>query len=326
MLKRHYRSFLLQRVCPLLLGAGILAFYGSLAARPALVCLVKSEQREEYEQTSKALVSELADRRDEVTIEESLLGSDGDAEGQFWDSVKARQPEMIVTVGPLATRSAVQHINNIPIIFTLVLDNPADLHSNPVNQQLNGVSLTIPVEEQLKLIKEALPDVRRVGLLYSQHSDTMYQAARKAAQKTGLRLVAAEVATERDIPSALRKILPQIDAFWMPPDDVVYDSRFPHILRFILLECFQNSVPVVAMSVHMATAGAPLALGIDYEDLGRQTAELVMKKLTGRTLAGNLVENPRKVVIYINEWVASSLGLKIPRKVIDQAVPVKSGR
>jgi len=326
MIRRIYRSSLLRRVYPLFPVLGMFAFCGPLAARPALVSLVKSEQREEYEQASKAIISVLEDHRQEVRIEESFLESDGDGEEQFWDAVKTSQPELILTIGPLATRSAVQHINKIPIIYTLVLENPADLQSNPANQQLSGVSLTIPPEQQLKIIKEALPDVRRLGLLYSPQSDTMYQAVRKIVQKTGLRLVAEEVATERDIPAALRKILPQIDAFWMPPDEVVYDRRFPHILRFILLESFQNSVPVIAMSVHLATAGAPLALGIDYEDIGRQTAELVLKKLTGRSSGSNVVENPRKVVIYINEWVASSLGLKIPSKVSDQAISVKSGR
>ena len=230
-------------------------------------------------------------------------------------------------MGTPATRSAIKVVKNITIIFTVVLDNISDLSPNPQSSDLGGVSLAIPVRTQLEMMRKALPDIRRVGFIYSSSSAHMYQNARNIARniasERGLRLVASEITGEREIPEALRIIIPEVDVLWMPPDAVIYERS---ILHFILLECYKNSVPIMAVSKLLAIAGTPLALGIDYQDIGRQTAELALRRLSGRPFSKLTVEHPEKVLLYINEGVATSLDLNIPQTILDQAIPVKSWR
>ena len=306
-----------------ILYAGILAVTSSVEAKPASVALVKSALRTEYEQASRAIVSSLEKAEPELVIEEILFDNNSGRENDFWNKVLEKRPELIITMGTPATRSAIRTVTNIPIIFTVVLDNIRDLNPNADFSEISGVTLAIPDMEQLEMMRKALPDIRRVGLIYSSSSAHMHRSAGNIASRMGLRLVDSEIASERDIPAALRRILPEVDIFWMPPDAMTYE---PNILRFILLECYKNSMPIAAVSKRIAMAGTPLALGIDYDDIGKQTAELVLKKLSGRHFSNLVIEHPRKVILYINEGVATSLGLNIPQEVMEQAISVKSWR
>jgi len=304
-----------------ILWAGILAVNSAVWAQPAHVVLVRSTPRAEYEQTAGVIISSLEKNNSELAVEEINFNDDPGQEDEFWQKALEKRPELVITIGSPATKSAVKYVHNVPIIFTMVLDNLSGLISTP-SSSISGVTLAIPVQEQLEIIRNALPDIKRVGFLYSSQSAQMYQSAIRVADKMGLRLVTSEIASERDVPEALRRIIREADVFWMPPDAIIYERN---ILRFILLECFQNNVPIIAVSKHIAEAGTPLALDIDYEDIGRQTAELVLKSLSNRSSAKPAIEHPRKVLLYINEWVISRLGLKIPQQVIEQAIPV-SGR
>jgi len=306
-----------------ILCAGILAAAGALFAKPAHVVLVKSALRPEYEQTSKVIIAFLEEKDSVLSTEEILFTNNPGQENGFWNRVIEKRPELIITMGTPATRSAIKVVSGIPVIFTVVLDNLSDFISNSSSSDISGVSLAIPVREQLEMIRKALPEIRRVGFLYSGSSAHMYQDTREIANKMGLRLVASEITSERDIPEVLRRTIPEADVLWMPPDPVIYDRS---ILRFILLECYKNSIPIMAVSKLLAMAGTPLAMGIDYEDIGRQTAELALKRLAGRSFTKVTIEHPEKVLLYINEGVATSLGLNIPPEILEQAIPVKSWR
>ena len=307
----------------LILGAAILCTNGFVYAKPARVTLVKSPVWEEYERTSRSILSSLRSNP-ELLIDEILFETGSGSEEGFWQKVTENEPELIVTVGTASTRSAINSVKNIPIVFTTVLDNLKVLLAGSSSSDICGITLAIPVEVQLRIMKEALPDIRRVGYLYGRNSADVYQSAMKYTSSNGIRLVPREIASERDIPQALREIIPEVDALWMPLDAMIYYNQ--NIRHFILLECFQNSVPIMAVSKKIAVAGTPLALDVDYEDIGRQTAELVLKKLAQSNRTNTVIQHPRKVLLYINKGVSSNLGLNIPVEVAEQAISIKNGR
>ncbi len=312
---------------PLLAAGLLLAVFLSpwaAQARAPRVILIKSDRVwQEYEETARVIATTLRNSELAPEVEETFLETDPERAQPFWRSLNQKQPDLLVTVGTPASRSALQYAGNTPLIFTLVLDNPAasDANSSP-SRTGDGITLLVPVREQLQMIRQALPEARRVGLLHSRSSAAIYKAAAGQAEEQGLRLEQRMVNGERDVPAALRSLLPLVDVVWMPPDNLVYDSR---IIRFILLECFQNSVPIVAAGREVAEAGTPLALGVDYADIGRQTAEMALRRLSGRGGQVSDIQPPRRVLLYINDLVASSLGLNIPKAVRDKAVVVRNG-
>jgi len=303
----------------------LLVFPGEILSQSARISIVKSALRNEYEQTTKALITTLKSNIS-VNIEEFLFNTVSDNENFLWEKMTEKRPDLIITVGTPATRSAIKNVQNIPIIFTMVLDQFGSGDSQYISSsqpKVSGITLAIPVKEQLEILNDALPSVRRVGFLYSINSENLYHSARDITNKMGLRLVGYQFSSERDILSALKGILPEIDVFWMPPDVTIYERS---ILRYILLEYFRNGVPIMAVSKHIAIAGVPLALGIDYEDIGKQTAELALKRLSSNSVSKPIIETPRTVLLYINERVLSRLGITVPRKIFEKTIPVESGR
>ena len=291
---------------------------GQVSTSSPAVLIVKSSFRTEYEQAIDTLKASLPDS---YIISEDTFTPETDAD--FWDRIYRNQPDVIITVGTSATSSAITYARQIPIFYTMVLNHFTDNNSPATrNNKISGITLSIPVRIQLDLIREAVPFARRVGGLYSKSSIGMHQSAQLIAEDLGLQLVTREITNERDIDNRLMEILPQIDIFWMPPDAMIYSDL--NILGLILRECYKNSVPIIAVSKHLAVAGTPLALGVDFQDIGKQTAELVIKTLSAGNASVNKVEAPRKVDMYINRRVVSGLGLEIPNKVLERAIPVES--
>lgn len=309
---------------PQILFAGLLVATGSVWAIPARVILVNSAPRVEYEQTTGVIVSSLEQSGLDLIVEKLIFNNPSQNEKDFWNKVTEKQPELIITMGTPATRSAIKNTEKIPIIFTVVLDNIDDLSQKSKFSDIAGITLEIPVRKQLEMLHGALPDIRRVGFIYSSSSERTYQTARKIMNEMNLRLLGVRIAGERDIPSALRRIISEVDVLWMPPDALIYLQQ--NILRFILLECYKNSVPIIAVSKRIAIAGTPLSLGVDYEDIGKQTAQLALKRLSGKPFLKPVVEHPQKVLLFINEGVASRLGLSIPPNIVEQSIPVQSWR
>ena len=282
-------------VCLGLFCAASGAARGQNAPQP-LVVVVNSEYRAEYELAVNALTAVL--RSGSYTVQTATLGDRPEIE--FWNNVYQNRPEIIVTVGTTATRSAINNARQVPMVFTMVLDHFSDFISSPAarNSRIAGVTLAIPAEDQFRFIRDTMPFSRRVGWLYSADSISL-RTAQNLARNDGMQLVAYEISSERDIQNGLREILPNIDVFWMPPDAIIYGDA--NILRLILRECFINNVPIFAVSKHLAVAGTAFALGIDYEDIGKQTADLVLKMLSNRPSVANTVE-PRA------RWICTSTG------------------
>lgn len=289
------------------------------------ITVVISSNRTEYEQAINGIKSSLHQSSLSCNFSEILLNPTEENETAFWKNlIKENRPDLIITVGTSATQSGIKNVRDIPVIFTMVLGNIEDLQSNffSSKRDINGVTLAIPVQEQFDILLEAMPFIKRIGLIYSERSLQLFLTAQEITTTMNLQLIAYKISNERDLPSTLREILPEIDVLWMPPDAILYND--PNILRSVLRESFTNSVPTMAASKHLAVAGAPLALGIDYEDVGKQTANLVLKRLLHNSISSPVIETPRRIILYINRRVLSSLGLTIPWRVLEKAVPVES--
>ena len=289
-------------------------------AQSETIILVNRSLRPEYDQTVKTLVSTLENNLSSVAIEIMDYNIPSEGAENFWNVISGKNPKLVITVGNSATMSAMEYLSGVPIVFTMVVDNILELANQEKNKDISGVSLAIAPERQLKMISKTLPQARRIGLLYSESHREFAERSQKYAQNNGLRLVASEVTSERDIFSVLDNSLSEIDLFWMPPDELIYERNN---LRFILLKCFKSSVPIMAMFKHVAQAGTPFAIGFNYEDIGEQTAQLAIRKINGTIPRNERIEQPRKIVLYVNDRLVESLGLKLPEKIAETAISIK---
>jgi len=211
-------------------------------------------------------------------------------------------PRLIVAVGADALEQ-VKLIRDIPIVYLMVLD-PSQIV--PEASNITGVMMKPPLSQQLDLIRRALPNATKIGVLYDPtRLASFVKRAIEATNPLGLELVVREVRSPHEVPGVLQRLRGEIDALWMLPDPSVVT---PETTECLLLFSGENRVPVITFSRKYLDMGAMLALDIDPYDLGRQAGEMACRIFQGADVRTIPRSDARKVVIRVNQNVARRLG------------------
>jgi putative ABC transport system substrate-binding protein len=143
-----------------------------------------------------------------------------------------------------------------------------------------GVSLTIPIDIQIGSIRESIPSLDSLGLLFNpQINQDFFQRARAASQGVGIEIVPLQITSQKDVPEVLESSWGSIDGVWLIPDRTVISKS---LVEFIIKEALYHRVPVIGYNRFFYQAGAALAFVFDYGDIGRQTGNIVISKLQGQ--------------------------------------------
>ena len=132
------------------------------------------------------------------------------------------RPDVIVPISTPSAQAVVASTRDIPVVFTAVTD--------PVGAQLvrslekpganvTGVSDMAPVAEHVALIREIVPSVKRLGVVYNPgepNSVSLVKALKDEAQKAGLTVVEATATKSADAQSAARSLVGKADAVYVP--------------------------------------------------------------------------------------------------------------
>lgn len=235
--------------------------------------------------------------------------------------VKAVNPDLILILGSNATQVISSSIKDIPIIFSMVLNPVASgfiksMQSSDNN--LTGASMDIPIEMQFEKLRSIIPNLRKIGVLYSpMESKTIIEDASDVAKEMGLVLIAQEVSSEKNVPSALEILFEKrADALWMVADGTVFTTQSS---KHILLYTLRNGIPFMGLSLSYVKAGALLALSWDYQDIGRQSGELALRVLSGEEPGQIPITVPRRTSLVLNLKTAKRIGIKIPPSVLTEA-------
>ncbi len=188
-------------------------------------------------------------------------------------------PDIMVAVGPEATTLAwsLSRDTGVPSIYSMVL-NPEALAAVDIEPGC-GLSMKIPVARQIRDMAQVLDGMKRLGILYDPSLNQAFvnEAARQAGF-SGLEVVPLQVSSSRQIPGVLEEKWPSIDALWLIPDQTVISQT---LVEYIIREALFQKKPVVGYNRFFYDSGAALAFALDFEDIGRQTAKLVIDHLSG---------------------------------------------
>ncbi len=229
-------------------------------------------------------------------------------------------------IAAIATPSAMSAFNaaldtEIPLVYTAITDPVAAqlaTEDGKSTGNVTGTSDILPVEEQLKLMREMLPEAKTIGILYTTseaNSVSMIKLYEDLAPKYNFTLVTEGVSDTADIPLAADSILEKVDALTNLTDNTVVSS-----LPLILDKANAKKIPVFGSEIEQVKLGCLAAKGIDYDQLGVQTGNMAAKILKGEAKASDIpfeaIESP---LTYVNKAAAENLGIEIPQSVTEQA-------
>ncbi|HHU68643.1 ABC transporter substrate-binding protein [Corynebacterium sp.] len=231
--------------------------------------------------------------------------------------------DLVLAVATPAAQATAQNITDIPVLFTAVTDPVSaelvDSEETP-GGNVTGTSDVAPIEDQLDLLKELVPDARTVGIVYASgevNSQVQVDLAKEAAGPRDLEIKTQTVTTANDIQQAV-EALGDVDAIYVPTDNMVVAG-----IASLVQVAEQKQIPVIAAEAGTVEGGAVATLGIDYKELGRQTGEMALRVLRdGEDTASMPVEKATEFTYVINEDAAERLGVTIPQKILDEAETV----
>ena len=231
--------------------------------------------------------------------------------------------DMVLAVATPAAQATVQSIQDVPVLFTAVTDPVSaelvDSMEEP-GANVTGTSDAAPIEEQLDLLKELVPDAERIGIVYASgevNSQVQVDEAKEAAEPRGLEIVTQTVTNVTEIPQAVEAI-GDVDAFYVPTDNMVVSG-----IASLVQAAEASQTPVIAAEAGTVEGGAVATLGIDYEALGRQTGEMALRILEeGEDPATMAVETAAEFTYMVNEEAAERQGVEIPEAILNEAETV----
>ena len=247
-------------------------------------------------------------------VEYDLRGDRAEAE-RVLATLKNR-PVILVGMGPLAAQAAHEVLPNVPLVFCMIQD-PARIGLAP-GPNTTGVAFTIPVKNQLAAFRLVNPRGVRLGVLYTQNNTgRLIEEAQKAASLVRMALVVKAVATERDVPLALRALLSgdeAADAIWIPPDPVLLGEESQ---RHILGEAAKAGKPVYTFTPTLVEKGALVSNGPDIVSIGELAGDLVNRMGAGER--GRIEMLVPRSELVINRRMAGKLKIEIPPDVLKTA-------
>lgn len=228
--------------------------------------------------------------------------------------------DLVLAVATPAAQATAQNITDIPVLFTAVTDAESaelvDSNEAP-GGNVTGTSDAAPIDDQLNLLTQLVPDAETIGIVYSSgevNSEVQVEAVKESAWALDLEVETQTVTTVNEIQQAV-EALGDVDAIYVPTDNMVVSG-----IASLIQVAEQRSIPVIAAESGAVEGGAAATLGIDYTELGRQTGEMALGILQdGEDPASLGVETAEEFTYVINEEAAQRQGITIPQEVLDEA-------
>ena len=189
-------------------------------------------------------------------------------------------PSAVIAIGLRAAQSSVA-MSDQPVVFSQVFNYR---HHGLLKDSSRGVAALPPMDAQLAAWKEFDPTVARLGLIVGEGHEDLVSEAEIAAQRHGVQLVVQVTSSDQETLYFFRRMVRDIDGFWLLPDSRVLSAR---VLQQMLAEAEQQRVAVSVPTESMLSLGAMLSMTSTAADIAAKIAGIVRS-----IQAGNLDRVP----------------------------------
>jgi ABC-type uncharacterized transport system substrate-binding protein len=236
----------------------------------------------------------------------------------------ARMPvDVILVEATAAARAAKQATSSIPIVMGVVAE-PVETGlvanlARPGGNITGFTSLTPELgTKRLGLLKEAFPDMTRVGVLLNPRNpgnELQLASIKRAAATLGLAVETAEAERRDDIAAALDR-LRERGVFALI---VLGDSVFFNEYKLIVLLATAKRLPAIYPDRVYADAGGMIFYGPDVTNNFRRAADYVDRILKGAKPGDLPVQQPTKFELIINAAAAKAIDVTLPSALLLRA-------
>ncbi|AKG07358.1 ABC transporter substrate-binding protein [Moraxella bovoculi] len=243
--------------------------------------------------------------------------------GQIAKQLVADNPDAIIAIATPSAQAVVSGTSDIPVIFSAVTE-PVEAKLVPKldgsGTNVTGASDVLPLEPQVDLIKELLPNVKNIGFVYSPgevNSTVTLKNLKAITSNQGINIVEAPAQKSSDIAMAAQSLAGKVDVIYTSTDNNVINAY--EALAQVAKEA---KIPLVSSDPSVVERGAAVALGVNYLDLGRETGKITARILKGEKAGDIPVYAAQKLDLFVSKKYAAEQGITVPQSIIDRAQKV----
>lgn len=182
---------------------------------------------------------------------------------------------VVVAIGLRAARSSVA-MSEFPVVFSQVFNHQE--HAL-LGESTRGISALAPLDAYLAAWKDLDPAITRVGAIIGTGHDELIRQAHEAADQHGIQLTVRIVESDQEALYHFRRMIRNIDGFWLFPDNRVLSTRS---LREFLSRANQRKVPVAVSNEAMLSMGATISISTVASDIAATIVDVIRNIEAGR--------------------------------------------
>jgi putative ABC transport system substrate-binding protein len=237
------------------------------------------------------------------------------------------RPDAIVSITTPTSQAMATAAKDIPLVFVTVIDpikaRLIDSYTKP-GGNVTGVSDAPPIAEQLKLFREIVPKLRRLGFVYNPGLDSSIATLgwiKEQAAPLKIQIVESVAPTANEVIPAARRLVGKVDAIYVPNDTTVVAS-----LEAIVKIGQDTKTPIFTGETRGVDRGAVASTGLNYIQVGRlgglMVAEVLNGKKPGDIDAVIAYQKLPNFDVVVNKKSAASMGVTLPQAVLARAARV----
>ena len=224
--------------------------------------------------------------------------------------------DVVLAIATPSAQSLANTTQTTPVIFSAVTDpvsaklvesreHPGGNVTGTSDQSSDAIST------QINLIKKVLPKAKTIGILYTQsepNSVVQKDEAKRLLEEKGFTVVEKTILDSNNVKAATESLMTEVDMVFVPTDNIISST-----METVKQVSIKHKVPVFGGSTEMIAVGGLYNYGTNYEELGRQTARMLVRVLKGEKPENIAVELPEKLELHTNQEMADALGIDISK-------------
>ena len=228
----------------------------------------------------------------------------------------AESSDVVLAIATPSAQSLANTTQTTPVIFSAVTDpvsaklvesreHPGGNVTGTSDQSSDAIST------QINLIKKVLPKAKTIGILYTQsepNSVVQKDEAKRILEEKGFTVVEKTILDSNNVKAAAESLMAEVDMVFVPTDNIISST-----METVKQVSIKHKVPVFGGSTEMVAVGGLYNYGTNYEELGRQTARMLIRVLKGEKPENIAVELPEKLELHTNQEMAAALGIDISK-------------
>lgn len=226
--------------------------------------------------------------------------------------------DYFVAIATPPAQALSQVITDRPIVFASVTDPVAAglvASMEKPGGNVTGTSDQIPADRQLERLRELVPDLKTIGIVYTSsevNAEIQAKMMTEAAAAHNIEVTTAAVINSSEVAQAAESL--DVDAYYVGNDNNVVSA-----IESMVQVAEKNQRLLFTSDADSVDRGAAATLATDYKAQGKQTARLLVTVIEGADISATPVEIQESLEFTVNPEAAKRMGIEIPQQILDQA-------